>query len=444
MSRSRPPLTILARAVYPLHPPGGMERAVYEQLRHLAARGWPLRLITQSPTQVNQPIAGQTRLRLLDRSSSPADNPSSPVDHSSLPTDNPTLPADYRLQPDNPTITSLPYSLLPIRRNSIPDRLLNYPLFVARVARRLQSEPTLQGALIHAHGLLAAAAPGSVPLVYAPHGLEEFSRADWRKWLAYAPIRSILRRAARGAAAILATDTSLRPAVIQTLQVPSNRVHVIPNGVSVASLDALVDPARQRLLARRLGYDRSSLRLVSCARLERNKGLHLALTALAAIHADLPADWGWWIVGRGQEETALRQQAVALGLADHLHLVGALNDQELHNLLPAMDLYLTPSLYEGSSIATLEAMSHRLPVVATAVGGLPDKVLPDQTGLLVAAGSAAALAAGLRRTLANRSNWPTQGQAGRRLVEQRFDWPAIARQLDDLYTSLLDQTRPGD
>jgi hypothetical protein len=182
--------------------------------------------------------------------------------------------------------------------------------------------------------LLAAAAPPGRPLVLNPHGLEEFSRADWRKWLAYAPMRQALRRAARRADAVLATDHSMAPTVAAALGVTSARVQVIPNGISVTALDALADEERRANLRARLRLDDSSLRLVTVARLEHNKGLHLAVAALAGLGDALPASWGWWIVGRGREEAALRRQIAVAGLAQRITVLGALDDADLHNLLP--------------------------------------------------------------------------------------------------------------
>ena len=402
-----PRVLILARALHPLHPPGGMERAIYEQARHLIALGAPLTIVAQWPT-------------------------TSPTGTDEIEAACPALAGvNWRF---------VRYGDLPLRRNSVPDRLVNYPLFVRRVGENLRGNGLTQAHVIHAHGLLAAAAPGDRPLVYAPHGLEEFSRSSARKWLAYAPIRLALRRAARRAAVVLATDARMAPLVGQALRVPAERIEIVPNGVSLAWLDSLRDEATMKGIRARLDIERATLRLVTCARLERNKGLHVALEALAACQRDLPAGWGWWIVGLGREEAALRAQISAAGLAGHVHLLGGLSDSDLHNLLPQMDLYLMPSLYEGSSIATLEAMAHRLPTLATAVGGLPDKVVPGRTGYLATPDVSGALAVTLRQALADRASWPAMGAAGRALVEERFDWPAIARQLMALYERLLDGT----
>jgi glycosyltransferase involved in cell wall biosynthesis len=416
----RPTITVLTRVIYPLHPPGGMERAVYEQVRHLEAFGPPLTVVSQQPAGWRADGAwswstgGQSSMRDLL-----ADNPSPSVELHAV---------RWRF---------VRYGVLPLRRNSVADRLVNYPIFVASIARLLRAEPALVGDILHAHGLTAAAAPPGARLVHAPHGLEEFSRVDWRKWVAYGPMRAALRRSARRAAAVLATDAAMAPAVAAALRVPPQRVRVIPNGVAVAALDALADADRQTAMAERLRLADAPLRLVTCARLEANKGLDLALAALAAASAALPDGWGWWIVGSGREEAPLRRVIDELGLRDNVHLLGHLPDESLHNLLPQMDLYLMSSRYEGSSLATLEAMTHRLPVLATRVGGIPDKVLPGQTGYLAPPGDAAALAAALRAALADRPRWPTLGGAGRALVLDRFDWPAIARQLMSLYAELL-------
>lgn len=398
-------VSVLTRSIAGLHSPGGLERAVAEQVRLLATFDTPLTVVTRPPDSARSADTYPTAIR------------------------------------DRVRWRFVRYRFAPLRHGSVPDRLVNYPLFTGAVARTLRHQPDLTGDIVHGHGLLAAAAPVGVPLVYSPHGLEEFSRADWRKWLIFGPMRQVLRRAARRAAAVLATDNHLAPAVTAALGVARNRVVVIPNGVDVATLDALVDQERALRLADRHGLDAASLRLVTCARLEANKGLSVMVRSLAAQRTRLPPAWGWWIIGMGHEEDRLRREIAVTGLQDHIHLLGHLDDGDLHSLLTRMDLFVLPSLYEGSSIATLEAMTHRLPVLATAVGGLPDKVLPGDTGWLVAPGDADALGATLVAAVTERDRWPEQGRAGRALVLARFDWPSIARVLLDLYTVLTRAAR---
>jgi glycosyltransferase involved in cell wall biosynthesis len=82
-------------------------------------------------------------------------------------------------------------------------------------------------------------------------------------------------------------------------------------------------------------------------------------------------------------------------------------------------------------------------VLATAAGGIPDKVFTGVNGILVTPGSTVALYDGLRDMLTGRQQWPQWGAAGAEIVMQTFDWPVVARQNLALYTQALDaRTRP--
>jgi len=432
-------IVVAGRAVAPQHGFGGLERATAYHLRALARRGVRLAVFTQPPDS-NQPA-----------------------------------PDDFDGQV---TWHTIPYRrrALPLRANSIPDRLLHYPPFsralgaaIIDLCRRERVD------VVHAHGLAGLGyaeeqsvvrGPWSVaktatgerqmpsrvfaplrttdhgprtslpPLVLNPHGLEEFSRRDRAKWLAYAPFRWGMRRVARAAAAVIATDRALVAPIERALVVPPARIALIPNGVDLVELDALTRPALTAELRARYRLDAAPLVLVSVARLERNKGLHDGLAALAAIRDELPAGWRWLIVGRGSEAAALRAASAEAGFAANVAFVGALPDAEVQSLLAAADLALIPSRYEGSSLTALEALARGLPVVATAVGGLPDKVIPGETGFLAPPADPLALAATLRAALAARAAWPALGEGGRRLVTDRFSWDALAEQYLTLYRDL--------
>ena len=92
---------------------------------------------------------------------------------------------------------------------------------------------------------------------------------------------------------------------------------------------------------------------------------------------------------------------------------------------------------EGSSIVTLEAMAHRLPIVATMAGGIPDKVHPGVNGWLVPPGDADALAAALEGVGANADRLRAMGAEGRVIAERDFAWPAVMNQLLNVYDVLL-------
>jgi alpha-maltose-1-phosphate synthase len=115
----------------------------------------------------------------------------------------------------------------------------------------------------------------------------------------------------------------------------------------------------------------------------------------------------------------------------------------------------TPSVYEPFGIINLEAMACETPVVASAVGGIPEVVVPGETGLLVpfepaASGSfeptdpdrfARDLAAAINELIADPDRREAMGRAGRQRAVAHFGWPAIARQTVDLYRSITDPAK---
>jgi glycosyltransferase involved in cell wall biosynthesis len=112
-------------------------------------------------------------------------------------------------------------------------------------------------------------------------------------------------------------------------------------------------------------------------------------------------------------------------------------DNDLHAWYEAATLFVHPTLYEGSSLVTLEAMAHRRAVVATNAGGLPDKVKTGTNGWLVPAGDPSALAAAISGSLGDPQKLESMGNAGRAIVEREFSWEAAGAATIRLYEELM-------
>ena len=158
--------------------------------------------------------------------------------------------------------------------------------------------------------------------------------------------------------------------------------------------------------------------------------------ALAHVREQLPLGWHWLLVGEGKERLNLERQVRDLGIDQHVTFVGRLDDVTLHNLYEEVDLVVHPTLYEGSSLVTLEAMIHRRPIIASAAGGIPDKVFHQRNGILVRPGSVDDLVAGLIQALDQRSQWAEWGAESERIVRELFDWPVVARRTRDEYLTM--------
>ena len=162
------------------------------------------------------------------------------------------------------------------------------------------------------------------------------------------------------------------------------------------------------------------------------------LEALARLHrrSALPARWAWVVAGEGPARRRLEQRARAR-VPGHAHFLGGVGSAMLHALYARSDLLVHAPRYEGSSLVTLEAMAHGLPVVATCAGGIPDKVRDGETGRLVAPGDVEGLAAAVGDLAADPSRRRDMGGRGRARAETDFAWENIIERVLALYRSLL-------
>ena len=415
-------VAMLARVVFPLHGFGGIERHVFHLVTHLARIGVDVTLFVQ-----DEP--GNQHLEESDK----------------------TAASNLKSQVSRIQYTRYDYTSPYLRPNSILGRQINYPWYSWEIGRK-----AARGAragrfdLVHAQGLCAFGYGWirqrdpllrRVPFIANPHGLEEYRTPDWRKRLAYAPFRALYSYGNQCADRVIATDECTKDDVPRYLNVDPARVVVIPSAIDVAEcLGYLRDDLRAALRAR-FELNSHDLTLMSVGRLERNKGFHIMIEALEQLRGELPPRWQWLIIGQGSERAALETQAAAAGLAAHIRFAGRLDDAELHSLYEEIDLIAHPTLYEGSSLVTLEGMIHRKPVVASRAGGIPDKVFDGRNGYLATPGDAADLAAKLRLALAEHAHWPAWGEASALIVQSTFDWPVVAERTKQEYERMIGEAR---
>ncbi|MCU0242158.1 MAG: glycosyltransferase family 4 protein [Vicinamibacteria bacterium] len=326
------------------------------------------------------------------------------------------------------------------------DRLLNYPAFAWRVGRRaLELTESGRVDLVHAHGLagwgyarLRRRATRQTPWVLNPHGMEEHKTRGFKRLL-LTSLRRKSRETARAATRVIATDRSMRAEVEQLLAVDAQRIAVIPNGVDLDEI-ARLTPADLPAALQELhpALNGAELRILSVGRIEEYKGFFDILQVLARLQREqrLPAAWRWIVAGEGSLRANLARRAQEI-LPARVFLTGPISDRQLHALYAAADLFVHAPWAEGSSLVTLEALAHGLPVVATRVGGIPDKIEDGVSGRLVAPRDGDALALALAALTHDAAARQRMGAAGRARVAEQFTWPGIARQTIALYEDLL-------
>lgn len=303
------------------------------------------------------------------------------------------------------------------------------PGFHPSLGRRLADLADSVGAtVLHCHqyspfvyGCLAALHRPDLRVVYTEHGRLSDAPPSTKRRLAN-------RILARRPVDIAVVSRELR-AYLETGGFGSDRVRVIYNGIEPGLEPRPADRDRARDA---LGLPQSAVVFGTVARLDPVKDLVTLIEAFELTRLSVPNGM-LAIIGDGPERSALAARARALGMASRVRFVGMRRDARA--LLPALDVFVNSSTSEGVSLTILEAMAAGLPVVATRVGGTPEVVLDDRTGLLVSPRDPAELAAALVVLAGSTECRTALGRAGRIRMMTEF---SLDRMVDDYVHAYCD------
>jgi glycosyltransferase involved in cell wall biosynthesis len=171
---------------------------------------------------------------------------------------------------------------------------------------------------------------------------------------------------------------------------------------------------------------------VTVARLVPIKNIPFLIRGLEIVVHELGMPVVWFFIGDGPERSFLEHLILVRKLQDHIRWLGQMPQSEVHRILSGADIFALTSSYENFSIATLEAMAHRLPIVATDVGYLKTIVRESGGGILVSPGNVEDLAQAIAR-LVNDPDYRRQLGENGRFYAQQFAWPNIIAKLLQFY-----------
>jgi len=235
------------------------------------------------------------------------------------------------------------------------------------------------------HASLAATLAG-VPCVTTVHGKGYYAERYQRR----AAVRATARMSQ-----LTAVSSDIRDHLIARCGVPPQRVTVVENGIAVDRYGATDGPAHA--FRTRLGIAPAAPLLGALGSYYPVKGHEYLIEAMPRVLSRFP-DATLLLAGQGELADALGSHAARLGLGDRVRVIGYLDDPREY--LAALDVFVMPSLSEGMPLALLEAAATRLPLIATRVGGMPELVTHEHSGLLVPPADAGALADAVIRLLA--------------------------------------------
>lgn len=214
------------------------------------------------------------------------------------------------------------------------------------------------------------------------------------------------------------------------------KIVVIPNGVELDRFSERPDPDRVR---RELGIAPGAPLVIVVSRLTRQKGLEPFLEAAHTLAPRFP-DARFVIVGYADPadrkyEDSLKALTAQLGLTDRVIFTGLRRD--VPALLAGATVSVMPSLNEALSNVLLESMAAGAPTVATRVGGTPEAIVDEATGVLVEPGDPSALAAAITRLLQDPALARRLGDAARKAIVARYSVEKMVRATESLYLDLL-------
>ena len=242
--------------------------------------------------------------------------------------------------------------------------------------------------------------------------------------------RSVARRHGRKADAVTVVHEALAEYLVEELDFPAERVTVIPNGVDTRRFT----PAAGTALRRELRIPDDRCLVGSVGRLHPDKDPVNLVRGIAAMQGSTRQDLHAVIVGDGPCAPELERCIAELGLRDSVSLLGERED--IPELLRELDVFVLPSRTEGLPVALLEAMSCGLPVIATAVGGVPSAL--GDGGLTVPPAEPRRLAEALERLCSDPALRRRLGENARRRAVERFDSERMYRDYAAVLSSSAD------
>ncbi|MES2931093.1 MAG: glycosyltransferase family 4 protein [Patescibacteria group bacterium] len=213
-------------------------------------------------------------------------------------------------------------------------------------------------------------------------------------------------------------------------------IELIYNGANPKNLKDEYSKEKAQAAAAELGKKPGDVYLLNASRLVHQKANDQTLRALT----HLPENVHLVLIGEGEDRAMLESLAEELNLTHRVHLLGQIERTEVPNYRNPIfaDIYVTPSRTEGLQLSSLSAMAGRLPLIATQAGGLADYVWdprhnPDkpQTAWVVDTDAPEQIASAVKEIVGNPSATQEVVRTARKMVEEKYDWDMIARQMQE-------------
>jgi glycosyltransferase involved in cell wall biosynthesis len=220
--------------------------------------------------------------------------------------------------------------------------------------------------------------------------------------------------------------------ILTRMGVNPSRIVVVPYGVDLKRFSLAVKGDTFR---KRFGLGEAKV-VLTVGRLNYQKGFQYLLKAMPKVLRQVP-DAKLVIVGDGELLPYLRDFSCSLGISDDVIFAGSLPQSRIVEAYASADMFVLPSLFESLGISMLEAQAMGKPVVGTRVGGLPEALAEDKSGILVEPKKPNDLAKAIVKLLRDQNLAKSMGRYGREFVEDNYDLGKSVDHVFQLYESAL-------
>jgi len=232
---------------------------------------------------------------------------------------------------------------------------------------------------------------------------------------------------------IIAVSQAVKESVVSYDRISARKIQVIYNGIDLSNFKGDFKGSEVR---QKFGVKPEDFLIGVVARLEEQKGHMYLFRALRQLIPDFP-QIKVLIVGDGTLRPVLEAKVMEMGLSEQVLFAGTQKD--IPEILAALDLFILPSLWEGFSLALLEALAMGNPVIATAVGGASEVIRSGHDGLLIPPGEESSLVTAVREAILDPRKYGAMGRGGKETVERQFTVAHHLTRLQDLYLEVLAQ-----
>ena len=210
-------------------------------------------------------------------------------------------------------------------------------------------------------------------------------------------------------------------------------VEVVPNGVSINKYEIRNPKSETNLKSQNSNIKT----IITTSRLVYKNGVDTLIKAMAILYVQhRMSNIKLQILGDGQEEKKLKELVKELKVDDIVQFLGHIEQEKIYDYLAEADIFVRPSRTEGLGSSFLEAMGAGLPIIGTAVGGIPDFLKDGETGLFCKVDDSKDLAEKIKKLIMDETLVKRIAENGRRLVLEKYNWDDLSQRMENIFKTM--------